>query len=70
MAGVLGCTEDSDGVGWLGVILTGDGGDLLVDPDAPCCGDEQNQREQPAENETAPSGALASQIGRRGDHRG
>ena len=35
VAGVLGCSEDGDGVGGLGVVLAGDGGDLLIDPDAP-----------------------------------
>ena len=49
VAGVLGCAEDGDGVGGLGVVLAGDGGYLLIDPDAPGGGDEKDQREQPAE---------------------
>ena len=69
MAGVLGCAEDGDGVGGLGVVLVGDGGYLLIDPDAPGGGDQEDQREQPAEEETA-GGASAAQIGGRGDHRG
>ena len=32
MAGVLGCAEDGDGVGGLGVVLAGDGGDLADRP--------------------------------------
>ena len=69
VAGVLGCTEDGDGVGGLGVVFAGDGGDLLVDPDAPRSGDQEDDPEQPAEEETA-GGASAPQIGGRGDHRG
>ena len=68
MAGVFGCTEDGDGVGGLGVVLAGDGGDLLTDPDAPCGGEQKDHREEPAEEETAGS-ASASQIGGRSDHR-
>jgi len=67
VAGVLGCTEDGDGVGGLSVVLTGYSGDLLIDPDTPCGGDQQDNSEQPAEEETAAS-ALASQIGGGGDH--
>jgi len=70
VAGVLGCTEDGDGVGGLGVVLAGNGGYLLVDPDAPCRGDKQDQRKQAAEKDTAVGGASASQIGGWGDHRG
>ena len=50
VAGVLGCTEDGDGVGGLGVVLVGDGGDLLVDPDAPRGGDQEDDPEQPPED--------------------
>ena len=67
MAGVLGCAEDGDGVGWLGVVLAGDGVDLLVDPDAPDGGDKKEKREEATEEETA-GGASATQIGLTGDH--
>ncbi len=56
MAGVLGCAEDGDGVGGLGVVLTGDGGDLPVDPETPDGGDQQDDAEQSAEEESAASG--------------
>jgi hypothetical protein len=69
VAGVLGCAEDGDGVGRLGVVFAGDRGDLLIDPDAPYGGNQKNQREETAEEETAVGGTSASQIGRRGDHR-
>jgi hypothetical protein len=68
VAGVLGCTEDGDGVGGLSVVMAGNCGDLLIDPDTPGSGDQQDQPEQPAKEETAGS-ASASQIGGRGDHR-
>jgi hypothetical protein len=68
VAGVLGRTEDGDGVGGLGLVMAGNCGDLLIDPDTPGSGDQQNQPEQPAKEETAGS-ASASQIGGRGDHR-
>jgi len=45
VAGVLGRAEDGDGVGGLGVVLAGDGGYLLIDPDAPCGRDQKDQRE-------------------------
>ena len=66
MAGVLGCTEDGDGVSGLGVVLIGDCGDLLIDPDTPGGSDQEDDPEQPAEEETA---ALASQIGGGSDHK-
>jgi len=69
MTGVFGCTEYSDCVGRLGVVLAGNCGYLLIDPDAPCGDDEQKQPEQPAEEETA-GWAPASQIGGRSNHRG
>ena len=51
VAGVLSCTEDGDGVSGLGVVLAGDGGYLLIDPDAPCSGGEEDEHEQLAEEE-------------------
>src|ERR1700737_4440540 len=66
-AGVFGRAEDGDGVGGLGVVFAGDGGYLLIDPEAPCRGGEEDQREQPTEEGTA-CGASASQIGGGGDH--
>ena len=42
VAEILGCTEDGDGVGGLGFVVVGDGGDLLIDPDAP--GDDDYQK--------------------------
>jgi hypothetical protein len=68
VAGVFGCAKDGDGVGGLRVVLASDSGYLLIDPDAPCSGYEKDQREQPAEKETA-GGASASQVGGRDDHR-
>jgi len=53
MAGVLSCTEDGDGVGGLGVVLARDGGDLLIDPDAPCSGGEEDEHEQLAEEDAS-----------------
>ncbi len=57
MAGVLGCSEDGYGVGGLGVVLAGDDGDLLVDPEAPGGSDDQDHDEKPAEDETAGGGS-------------
>ena len=68
VAGVLGCAEDGDGVGGLGVVFAGNSGYLLIDPEAPCHRGKENKPEQPAEEETA-GGAWALQIGGRGDHR-
>ena len=68
VAGVFGCAKDGDGVGGLRVVLASDGGYLLIDPDAPCGRDEKDQREQPAEKETA-GGASVLQVGGRNDHR-
>ncbi len=48
-AGVLGCSEDGDGVGGLGLVLVGYVVDLLVDPDEPGEGDQQEKAEEPAE---------------------
>ena len=66
-AGVLGRAEDGDGIGGLGVVFAGDSGYLLIDPEAPCCGGQEEEPEQAAE-EDAPGGAWASQIGGWGDH--
>ena len=65
-AGVLGCAEDGDGVGGLGVIVTGDGGDLLAEPDAPDdCAEEQEDEEL---TEECASYAATVQVGGRGVH--
>ena len=66
-AGVLGCAEDGDSVGGLGVVLAGDCGYLLIDPEAPCGGDYEDDREQPTEEDTS-GAASAAKIGGRGDH--
>ena len=66
MAGVLGCSEDGDGVGGLSVVHAGDGSDLAADPDAPGGGDEKEEDEQ---TEDATAGRTpASQIGFRDNH--
>jgi hypothetical protein len=67
VAGVLGCTEDGDGVGGLGVVLVCDGGYLTVDPDTPCSGGEEKQQKELAK-EVAAGRARSSQVGRGGDH--
>ena len=66
-ARVLGCAEDGDGVGGLGVVFAGDSGYLLIDPKAPGCGGKEDESEQPSEEETT-SAEWTSQIGGRGDH--
>src|ERR1700678_1044957 len=68
VAGVFRCAEDGDGVGWLGVVLVRHSGDLLIDPDAPGNGDQQDHREQSAEKDP-PAGASPLQIGFWRDHR-
>lgn len=68
MTGVFCCTEDGDGVGGLCVVLVGDSGDLLVDPDAPGGGYKEDDPEQTPKDESA-GGASAWQVGGRGDHR-
>lgn len=68
VAGVLRRTEDGNGVGGLGVVYTGHGGDLLIHPDAPSGGDQQHDPEQPAEEETART-TSALQVGGGDDHR-
>ena len=50
VAGVLGCSEDGDGVGGLGVVLGGQSVDLGVDPDAPDGHDQKQQREHAAKD--------------------
>ncbi len=67
MAGVLGCTEDGDGVGRLGVVLGRQGVDLVVNPDAPSGRDEKQQREHATKDESA-GGDGRAQIGWRDDH--
>jgi hypothetical protein len=67
VAGVLGCTEDGDGIGGLGVVLVCDCGYLTVDPDTPCSGGEEEQQKQLAK-EVAAERARSSQVGRGGDH--
>ena len=67
MAGVLGCTEDGDSVGRLGIVLYREGVDLVVDPDAPSGRDEKQQREQATNDESA-SGDGRAQIGLRNGH--
>lgn len=67
VTGVFGSAEDGDGIGGLGVVLAGDGRYLLIDPDAPYDGDDEDQPEEFTEDGSA--GAASAQIGRRGDHR-
>jgi len=66
MAGVLGRSEDGDGVGGLGFVVAGDGVDLTVEPDAPGGHPEEHEGEELTE-EGAPQGASA-QVGGRSDH--
>jgi len=66
-AGVLGCAEDGDSVGGLGVVFAGDGGYLLIDPETPCGSDYEDDREEPAEEDTS-CAASAVKIGGWGDH--
>ena len=67
VAGVFGCTEDSDGIGGLGVVLVCDCGYLTIDPDRPCSGGEQEQQKQ-LTKEVAAGRARSSQVGGGGDH--
>src|SRR5437879_1199941 len=65
-AGVLGCAEDGDGIGGLGVVFAGDSRYLLVDPEAPHGDGQEDQPKQPAEEATA-GDASEAQIGGRDD---
>ena len=49
MAAVLGRAEDGDGVGGLGLILSGDAGDLVDDVKRPYERDDEDQRDEAAE---------------------
>jgi len=66
MAGVFGRSKDGDGVGGLGLVVAGDGVDLLVEPDEPASNNDEREGEQLTE-EDAPGGA-AAEIGGRSDH--
>ena len=67
VAGVLSCAEDGDGVGGLGFVLASYCGYLLIDPETPCGSDYEDDREEPAEEDTS-CAASAVKIGGWGDH--
>jgi hypothetical protein len=48
VAGVLGCSEDGDGVAGLGLIFVGYGVYLDADPDGPDDGNQQDEQDQDA----------------------
>jgi len=48
-SGVLGCAEDGDGVGGLGVVDLCGGIDLVIDPAEPCDSSEQQKQQEAAQ---------------------
>src|SRR5271168_4002287 len=70
MAEILGRAEDGDGVGGLGLILTGDGVDLVVDPAEPDGGDQQDDAEEAAEKAATAHWAAAAALSSRGSGAG